>query len=130
MYLVQMDGDDEVWLPSLCARLLELFYDDAADVEAYTQQIGELMLSFPRPGISIAVDLPMRKDIQTVVDELNELVLAEGGRIYLTKDTVSRADHFRAMETRLDRFLEERRRWDPETRIRSAQSVRLFGDSA
>jgi FAD/FMN-containing dehydrogenase len=89
---------------------------------------GDGMLSFPRPGISIAVDLPMRKDIQAVIDELNELVLAEGGRIYLTKDTVSRAEHFRAMENRLDGFLEERRRWDPETRIRSAQSVRLFGD--
>ena len=55
MYLVQMDGDDEVWLPSLCARLLELFYDDAADVEAYTQQIGELMLSFPRPCVPLEI---------------------------------------------------------------------------
>ena len=89
---------------------------------------GEGMLSFPRPGISIAVDLPMRRDIQQVVDELNELVLAEGGRIYLSKDTVTRAEHFRAMEERLDGFLVERRRWDPESRIRSAQSVRLFGD--
>ena len=89
---------------------------------------GEGMLSFPRPGISIAVDLPMRKDIQQVVDELNQLVIAEGGRIYLTKDTVSRPEHFRAMETRLDDFLDERRQWDPHGRIRSAQSVRLFGD--
>ena len=49
MYLVQMDGDDTVWLPSLCARLLSLFYDNAADVEQYTQQIGQLLLSFQRP---------------------------------------------------------------------------------
>lgn len=89
---------------------------------------GNGMLSFPRPGISIAVDLPMRRDIQQVIDELNELVLAEGGRIYLTKDTVTRPEHFRAMEDRLDGFLEEKRRWDPETRLRSAQSVRLFGE--
>jgi FAD/FMN-containing dehydrogenase len=89
---------------------------------------GEGMLSFPRPGISIAVDLPMRRDVQEVVDELNELVLAEGGRIYLTKDTVSRSEHFRAMETRLDDFLAERSQWDPHGQIRSAQSVRLFGD--
>jgi hypothetical protein len=31
------------------------------------------------------------------------------------------------METRLDRFLETRRAWDPDGRIRSRQSVRLFG---
>jgi hypothetical protein len=34
------------------------------------------------------------------------------------------------MEPRLERFLEARRRWDPEGRFRSAQSVRLFGDEA
>jgi decaprenylphospho-beta-D-ribofuranose 2-oxidase len=88
---------------------------------------GDGLLSFPRPGISIAVDLPMRRDIRQIVDHLNEMVLAEGGRIYLTKDTVSRAEHFRAMEPRLDAFLTERRRWDPDGRLRSAQSVRLFG---
>jgi len=31
------------------------------------------------------------------------------------------------MEPRLDAFLAVRRKWDPEQRIRSAQSVRLFG---
>jgi hypothetical protein len=31
------------------------------------------------------------------------------------------------MEPRLDEFLRVRRHWDPEGRIRSAQSVRLFG---
>jgi hypothetical protein len=33
------------------------------------------------------------------------------------------------MEPRLDAFLRVRRRWDPEGRLRSAQSVRLFGDA-
>ena len=49
IYLVQMDGDDTVWLPSLCARLLSLFYDNAADVEQDTQQIGQLLLCIQRP---------------------------------------------------------------------------------
>ena len=51
----------------------------------------------------------------------------EGGRVYLAKDALTKAEHFRAMEPRLDRFLEVRRAWDPDGRIRSAQSVRLFG---
>jgi hypothetical protein len=32
------------------------------------------------------------------------------------------------MEPRLARFQEIRRKWDPECRLRSAQSVRLLGD--
>lgn len=88
---------------------------------------GTGLLSFPRPGTSIAVDFAMRRDTQSLVDALNEAVIAEGGRIYLAKDALTRPEHFRAMEPRLDAFLDVRRKWDPEGRIRSAQSVRLFG---
>lgn len=88
---------------------------------------GEGMLSFPKPGISIALDLAMRDDTQALIDRMNERVIEEGGRIYLAKDALTRPEHFRAMEQRLDRFLAVRRAWDPEGRIRSAQSVRLFG---
>lgn len=88
---------------------------------------GEGMLSFPKAGISIAIDLAMHDNTQTLVDQMNECVIAEGGRIYLAKDALTRPEHFRAMESRLDAFLQVRRTWDPEGRIRSAQSVRLFG---
>ncbi len=88
---------------------------------------GDGLLSFPKPGISIALDLAMRDDTQALVDQMNERVIAEGGRIYLAKDALTRPEHFRAMESRLDTFLDIRRTWDPQGRIRSAQSVRLFG---
>jgi FAD/FMN-containing dehydrogenase len=87
-------------------------------------------LSFPKPGISVALDIPVRDDTQALGDALNEHVLQEGGRIYLAKDSYTRAEHFRAMEPRLTKFLEVRRQWDPELVFRSAQSVRLFGDPA
>ena len=89
---------------------------------------GEGLLSFPRPGISIALDIPVRDGTQALVDALNELVIAEGGRIYLAKDAFTRPEHFRAMEPRLHEWERVRRRWDPEGRLRSAQSVRVFGD--
>ena len=88
---------------------------------------GDGLLSFPKAGISIALDIPMRDATPGLVDALNELVIAEGGRVYLAKDALTRPEHFRAMEPRLDRFLAVRRTWDPDGRIRSAQSVRLFG---
>jgi FAD/FMN-containing dehydrogenase len=91
---------------------------------------GKGVLSFPRPGISIALDIPVRDDTQALIDTLNEFVIAEGGRIYLTKDAFTRADHFAAMEPRLERFNQIRRKWDPDRKLRSAQSVRMLGDGA
>ena len=45
----------------------------------------------PKPGISIALDIPVRDDTQALVDALNEQVIAEGGRIYLAKDSLHAA---------------------------------------
>ena len=90
---------------------------------------GEGLLSFPLRGTSIALDLPVRDNTQSVVDTLNEFVISTGGRIYLAKDAFTRAEHFRAMEPRLDAFTAVRRAWDPTGRLRSAQSVRLLGDT-
>jgi FAD/FMN-containing dehydrogenase len=90
---------------------------------------SDALLSFPMPGISIALDIPVRAGTQAVIDRLNEATLREGGRIYLTKDAFTRAEHFQAMDgERIARFAAVRRRWDPQLRLRSAQSVRVLGD--
>lgn len=89
---------------------------------------GHGMLSFPLEGTSIAVDMAVSAATQRIVDRLNEFVIAAGGRIYLTKDRFTRPEHFAAMEPRLDAFLAVREKFDPQRRLRSAQSVRLFGD--
>jgi hypothetical protein len=86
------------------------------------------MLSFPMPGISVAIDLPVRDDTQSVIDALNEHVQKEGGRVYLAKDAFTRAEHYRAMDPRLPEWESIRHHWDPEGRLRSRQSVRVLGD--
>jgi decaprenylphospho-beta-D-ribofuranose 2-oxidase len=91
---------------------------------------GRGMLSFPKPGMSFALDIPIFPGIQPLIDSLNDLVVAEGGRIYLAKDGYTRAEHFRAMEPRLEAWTRVRRQWDPEGKLRSAQSVRVLGDTA
>lgn len=89
---------------------------------------GQGMLSFLEPGISIALDVPVRADTQALVDALNEMVIAEGGRIYLAKDAFTRAEHYAAMDPRVPAFDAVRDKWDPQRTIRSAQSVRVLGD--
>lgn len=86
------------------------------------------LLSFPLEGTSIALDIAVRQETQRIVDALNEHLIGVGGRVYLAKDSFTRPEHFRSMEPRLGAFLEVRSRWDPERRLRSAQSVRLLGD--
>lgn len=88
---------------------------------------GEGLLSFPRPGVSLALDLPVRDTTEELVARLDELVIAEGGRIYLAKDAFTTAEHFRAMEPRLPEFERVRAKYDPEGRLASAQSVRVLG---
>jgi FAD/FMN-containing dehydrogenase len=88
---------------------------------------GDGILSFPKPGMSLALDIPIRQNTQEVVAKLNQVVRETGGRIYLTKDGLTTAEDFRAMEPRLEQFLAIKRKWDPEGRLESAQSQRLMG---
>ncbi len=91
---------------------------------------GKGMLSFPRPGITLTFDIPVRSGTAALVAEFNRLVRAEGGRVYLAKDALTTAEDFLAMEPRLAAWQRVRRQWDPGRTLRSAQSVRLMGDSA
>lgn len=103
-----------------CAAFLNVIKDFGEE--------GTGTLSFPRPGITLALDIPVRKDTQEVVDALNRQVIEEGGRIYLSKDSFTRAEDYARMDPRVPEFERVRDIWDPERRFRSAQSVRIFGD--
>jgi decaprenylphospho-beta-D-ribofuranose 2-oxidase len=118
---------------SVPRRFLELLHRESAPVFLCVMKDcgkeGKGLLSFPRPGVSFALDLPVDgAATQRLVDVLDEFVIASGGRVYLAKDAFTRAEHYRRMDARLDAFTQVRQRWDPDGHLRSAQSVRLFGD--
>lgn len=71
-------------------------------------------LSFPTPGWTLAVDLPITSGLDRLCYRLDELVLGVGGRVYLAKDSRIDADSLRKMYPRLDDFLAVRRRVDPD----------------
>jgi FAD/FMN-containing dehydrogenase len=82
-------------------------------------------LSFPRPGYTFAIDLPVRARTAELLRRLDAMVLDAGGRIYLGKDSFVAPETFRAMYPNLDRWLALKAKYDPSCTFTSDLGRRL-----
>jgi len=83
-------------------------------------------LSFPRPGWTLALDFPARTPaLLPLLDRLDRLVLDNGGRVYLAKDSHVTRRAFEAMYPRVDDFRKLRAEIDPDGIFESDLSRRL-----
>ncbi|MDA9430313.1 FAD-binding oxidoreductase [Bradyrhizobium sp. CCBAU 51627] len=89
---------------------------------------GDGLLSFPLPGYTLALDFPVKGDILNFLDEIDRLVVAAGGRLYLAKDARQSRATFAAGYPALSRFNAIRKALDPAGNIRSRLSQRLFDE--
>ena len=92
---------------------------------------GKAPLSFPLPGYTLALDLPIRdKGLFSLLDKLDHIVLQHGGRVYLAKDARISAESFRSMYPRFGAWLKIKNTIDPNNRFSSSLSRRLNIGSA
>jgi decaprenylphospho-beta-D-ribofuranose 2-oxidase len=83
------------------------------------------LMSFPSPGYTLALDFPLDDKIFEFLDEIDALVTAAGGRIYLAKDARQSHATFEAGYPNLQRFRDIRRQIGARDRIASRLSDRL-----
>ncbi|RFM33373.1 FAD-binding oxidoreductase [Chitinophaga silvisoli] len=83
------------------------------------------LISFPRQGYTLALDFPVRKGLFAFLDELDEVVLQYGGRLYLSKDARMKKDVFWQSYPNAQRFAEIVKAYNGDKIFHSVQSERL-----
>lgn len=82
-------------------------------------------MSWPCPGWMLSVDFPIKTGLGRFCLELDEAVLAAGGRLYTAKDSRTSAEVFATMYPRLEEWRKIRQSVDPEGVFVSDMSRRL-----
>jgi decaprenylphospho-beta-D-ribofuranose 2-oxidase len=95
-----------------------------AVLKAFGQENANL-LSFPMEGYTLALDFKIEEKLFGLLDELDAIVLAYGGRLYLTKDTRMSEATFKRSYPRWEAFQDIRARYGAQGRFASQQSQRL-----
>ena len=86
---------------------------------------NENYLSFPLNGYSLAMDFKNEKSLFPLLSELDEIVLAHGGRLYLAKDARMSEDVFKKSYVNWEKFQAIKSQVDPHNVFASLQSSRL-----
>ena len=82
-------------------------------------------LSFPMEGYTLALDFKVEPAIFPLLEELDALVLKNGGRLYLTKDARMSEETFKNSYPRWSEFESVRKRYSAVGKFSSKQSKRL-----
>ena len=93
----------------------------------------EFLISYSLNGFSVGFDFPVipakEKIQEKMFDELHDLVVKNGGLVYLAKDSLMKPHHFKKMYiNKLEKFLDCKLKYDPNQFFQSNMYRRLFLD--
>jgi decaprenylphospho-beta-D-ribofuranose 2-oxidase len=83
------------------------------------------LISFPMPGLTLALDFPVSKSIFPFLDKLDKTVIDLGGRIYLVKDARMASEVYWKGYPQASAFKDMVKKFDPEGKFASFLSQRL-----
>ncbi len=86
---------------------------------------GPGLLSFPFEGYTISLDFPVSNRLEGFLEQLDSIVLAHQGRVYLAKDARLSPATFRAMYPGWQEWLQIKREVDPHDRFDSDLARRI-----
>lgn len=84
------------------------------------------LISFPMEGYTLALDFSVKDGLFSFLDELDELVLQYGGRIYMSKDARMSKELLNKSYPRLETFKAIVHKYNPDKKFTSLQSKRLI----
>ena len=94
-----------------------------AVLKLYGKQNG--YLPFAMEGFSLALDFPITDGLFEFLEELDEIVLEYGGRLYLTKDVRMNKRMFMQSYPNVERFIDNVKHINHDSKFRSFQSDRV-----
>lgn len=83
------------------------------------------IISFPTRGYTLALDFPIRNGLFEFLDELDDIVLQYGGRIYLSKDARMKPELFWEGYPGARKFQSIVEKYNPDAKFNSRQAKRL-----
>jgi hypothetical protein len=77
------------------------------------------LISFPMEGYTLALDIPIRKGLFEFLDELDQVVLKYGGRLYMSKDARMNPAILKAGYKQLPQFIDIVKKYNPNAKLRT-----------
>jgi FAD/FMN-containing dehydrogenase len=88
-------------------------------------EANENLLSFPKSGYTLTLDFKNETALFPLLEELDQIVLAHDGRLYLAKDARMSEEVFKASYPNWEDFMAIKEKYDPSNCFASLQSNRL-----
>ncbi|GAB2652750.1 FAD-binding oxidoreductase [Saccharopolyspora gloriosae] len=117
--------DQHEALRTLVKRIAESGHVSFLNVLKRMGDSSRAPLSFAMPGWTITVDFPIKDGLSRFCQELDDLVLGAGGRLYFAKDSRTTPEMIQQMYPRLDEWRKVRAAVDPQGIFHSDLSRRL-----
>lgn len=82
-------------------------------------------ISFPEEGYTLAVEFPITPSLFAFLNDLDNIVLEYGGRLYLTKDVRMSSEIFKKTYINSENFIKFKHQIDKSNKFQSLQSKRI-----